>query len=390
LLSTGRRQQLRVAGLFAGIGGIELGLHDAGHSAVLLCEIDKPAASVLKVRFPDIPLERDILELQELPESDLVAAGFPCQDLSQAGRTAGITGAKSSLVNQVFKLIARHKTKATWLMLENVPFMLQLDRGEAMRHLTEKLAELKMTWAYRVVDTRAFGLPQRRLRVILLASKTEDPRRILFSDDAEVQLPLVEDGIAYGFYWTEGNTGLGWAINAIPTLKSGSAIGIASPPAVVMPDGKVVVPGITDAERLQGFEAGWTEPALDPANGRLGVRWRLVGNAVSVPVARWVGNHLAEPADLVTRVETRLSSSSRWPIAAWGRGNESYKVEISSWPVSEPYQPLATFLRDPAPLSARAADGFYRRLVKSSLRKPPALIEALEAHLNQATPASPV
>jgi DNA (cytosine-5)-methyltransferase 1 len=52
-----------------------------------------------------------------------------------------------------------------WLLLENVPFMLQLDRGEAMRYLTRSLEEIEFTWAYRVVDTRVFGLPQRRQRV---------------------------------------------------------------------------------------------------------------------------------------------------------------------------------------------------------------------------------
>jgi len=112
--------------------------------------------------------------------------------------------------------------------------MLQLDRGRAMRHLTDALEELGYRWAYRVVDARAFGLPQRRLRVVLLASRTEDPREVLFADDVAPDLPELDDAELYdcGFYWTEGVRGLGWVVDAVPTLKGGSAVGIVSPPAV--------------------------------------------------------------------------------------------------------------------------------------------------------------
>ena len=83
---------------------------------------------------PDDPLVRDVLTLDALPECDLVAAGFPCQDLSQAGRTAGIGGRNSGLVKRVFELLEQAEHPPRWLLLENVPFMLQLDRGDAMRY----------------------------------------------------------------------------------------------------------------------------------------------------------------------------------------------------------------------------------------------------------------
>jgi DNA (cytosine-5)-methyltransferase 1 len=172
---------LRVAGLFAGIGGIELGLHAAGHETVLLCDFESASQAVLAERFRGVPLVGDVRELIALPRVDVVAAGFPCQDLSQAGRTAGINGERSGLVSEVFRLM--RQSDAQWLLLENVPFMLQLERGEAMHFLTSSLEELGFRWAYRVVDARAFGLPQRRQRVVLLASRTHAscntlPRRI--------------------------------------------------------------------------------------------------------------------------------------------------------------------------------------------------------------------
>src|SRR5947209_2950850 len=96
-LNAPTRSELVCAGLFAGIGGIELGLSRSGHEAELLCEIDPGAAAVLEARFPRIKRLADIGDVKSLPRrTDLVAAGFRFQDLSQTGRTAGITGNKSS------------------------------------------------------------------------------------------------------------------------------------------------------------------------------------------------------------------------------------------------------------------------------------------------------
>jgi DNA (cytosine-5)-methyltransferase 1 len=374
-------EALRVAGLFAGIGGIELGLHKAGHTTSLLCEIDPAAVNVLESRF-GMQVERDVRELEDLPEVDLVAAGFPCQDLSQAGRTRGIGGEQSSLVDHVFRLLEGARRKPRWLLLENVPFMLQLGRGEAMRYLTRRLAELDFQWAYRVVDTRSFGLPQRRLRVILVASKSEDPRRVLFADESGERAPAHAEGFACGFYWTEGVRGLGWAVDAVPTLKGGSGLGIPSPPGIVMPDGAIVTPDLRDAERLQGFDADWTSPAWDVPQVRKGARWKLVGNAVSVPVAEWVGSRLQAPADVVVGMDEPLAPRARWPKAAWGGANGVFRVEASSWPVKRPYAHLADFLAyDGAPLSERATAGFLARTRTSTLNFPPGFIEVVERHL---------
>src|SRR4051794_25833127 len=107
-------QGFSVAGLFAGIGGIELGLHAAGHETVLLCDSDAASQAVLAERFDGVPLVGDVRELISLPRADMVAAGFPCQDLSQAGRTAGIGGNQSSLVAEVFRLLRSSDPK--WLL----------------------------------------------------------------------------------------------------------------------------------------------------------------------------------------------------------------------------------------------------------------------------------
>lgn len=382
-----KKQSLSVAGLFAGIGGIELGLHQAGHRTTMLCELEPGAHGVLAAQFPRVELHRDVRELKSVGQVDLLTAGFPCQDLSQAGRTAGIGGRNSGLVGEVFRLLDAKARGPRWLMLENVSFMLQLDRGRGMRYLVDELEARGFMWAYRVVDTQAFGLPQRRRRVILLASKSEDPCTVLFADNAEPVHPEFERGLWCGFYWTEGLRGLGWAVDGVPTLKGGSTIGIPSPPAIWnSADGSITTPDIRDAERLQGFEADWTLPALEIEGVRRGHRWKLVGNAVSVPVAKWVGQRLAQPGQFdSSRLGDEVRPGVSWPRAAFGcKGKPAMAVEVSMWPVDWPREHLSRFLAYPgAPLSARAASGFLNRAKMSSLRFDQRFLLAIESHIER-------
>lgn len=372
-----------MVGLFAGIGGLELGLAEHGWNTRLLCEVDPGAQAVLGSRFPDVPLHPDVTRLRSLPQNtELVAAGFPCQDLSQAGRTAGITGSKSSLVDEVFRLVKR-KNGPRWLVIENVPFMLQLGRGAAMRHITDVLGDLGYAWAYRVVDARAFGLPQRRQRVLMVASRTDDPRTVLFGEDAGMPIEGEPDLYPCGFYWTEGVRGLGWAVNAVPTLKGGSTLGIASPPAVRLPSGEIVTPGLIDAERLQGFDPDWTAPAVQAAGVRPGHRWRLVGNAVSVRMASWVGHRLGHQIEYSADHETPMAAGDPWPSAAWGAQGKTFRVHESLWPVHAPYEDLGGFLEESRLLSARATAGFLRRARSGKLRFPPGFLDDVENHLDR-------
>jgi len=379
---------LTVAGLFAGIGGIEVGLDVAGHRTVLLCEWDDAARRVLEHRFPGIPLTGDVAKLDAIPPVDLVTAGFPCQDLSQAGRTAGIRGERSGLVDHVFRLMDGAHPEPTWLLLENVSFMLSLDRGEAMRWLTEQLERRGYSWAYRVVDSRAFGLPQRRQRVILLASRTADPRPVLLEQEHGEVVVTDRAGLSCGFYWTEGVRGLGWAVDAVPTLKGGSTIGIPSAPAIWSPgSGRIVTPDLRDAERLQGFDADWTIAADERPDRRRTSRWKLVGNAVSVPVATWVGERLGCSRDFDAELGTEFLPGGRWPRAAWGHDGGRRALDVSMWPIAAPRPHLHDFLEhEPALLSARATAGFLARAARGNLRIPEDLICEAESHLEAMSP----
>lgn len=370
----------RVAGLFAGIGGLEQGLRIAGHETTLLCENDIAAQAVLAARFPSIALHDDVRTLQILPHgTTLIAAGFPCQDLSQAGKTTGIVGAHSGLVGEVLRLVEAHKTP--WVLLENVPFMLQLGRGEAMNTIASAFERLDYKWAYRIVDARSFGLPQRRRRVYFLASRNDDPRTVLFADEtARDDSGMDSKQVANGFYWTEGVRGLGWAVDAVPTLKGGSGIGIPSSPAVLLRDGRIVTIDIRDAERLQGFDADWTLPAESVT--RKGGRWKLVGNAVCVPAAEWIGRRMAEPGPPAEFPSLTLSDGGAWPTAAWNIGNGRVRAEASEWPVRSKRRSLEEFLQyEPPLLSQKATAGFLKRTEQAKLRFPEGFITAVQTHL---------
>jgi DNA (cytosine-5)-methyltransferase 1 len=372
-----------VISLFAGVGGIDRGLARSGFETVYLCESWEPARRVLHRRFPHVPLAGDINEIAALPAADVIAGGFPCTDLSQAGRTAGIDGSQSGLVHKALSLTDGHPAK--WLLLENVRNMLPLHGGRAMAAITNELERMGFRWAYRVVDSRFAGVPQRRQRVMLLASRTEDPRPVLFADDAGERSPnsLADDH--HGFYWTEGLRGLGWCRDGVPTLKGGSTIGIPSPPAIwrlhAEPGQKFVTPGITTAERLQGFRAGWTAPGATGPRGE-GARWKMVGNAVTVGVSAWIGKRLVQPHTWDATLGQPMQIGSSWPTAAWGERGKVWRVDVSLWPERNRYSHLASVMGDDyQSLSFRGAAGFLSRLENGRLRVPEQFRLDLKEHI---------
>ncbi len=389
---------LETTALFAGIGGLEIGLRAAGHRVALFCEWDPDARAVLTRHFPKVRLVRDVRSRAELLESipstsNLVTAGFPCTDLSQAGETKGFHGANSSLVREVFELLKVRRFPH--VLLENVPNWRFLHRGAYMEEVLSELEKLEYRWAYRTIDALAFGIPQRRKRIFLYATTEGDPRDVLFQGVAkeppEAQTIALSEA-AHGFYWTEGNTGLGWGEDCIPTLKGGSGLGIPSPPAILRTDGLIITPDIRDAEALQGFARRWTD--VDPSEGpdpdrkfNPRRRWLLVGNAVNTEVSTWLGERLAKPRPYKGKEGAPLPKGSRFPAAAYGDRHGRFSCVMSTWPVSRKAIGLQDFLKyEGTPLSYRAAAGFYSRLEASRLNVSKAFLLAVKKHRDRVAP----
>jgi DNA (cytosine-5)-methyltransferase 1 len=371
---------MTLVGLYAGIGGFELGFQAVGLETVLLADKDDHCRTVLNERFSGSQIVGDVAELGGLPEgTSVVTAGFPCQNLSMAGDKAGLDGAKSGDVRHLFELL---RLGGPTLAIENVYFMLHLGRGAAMKSLITDLEALGYDWAYRIVNTLSFGLPQRRRRVFLVASATLDPRQVLFADEfgpAGKPIPSIERPI--GFYWTEGRRGMGLAVDGIPPLKVASGIGIPSAPAVLFPDGEVLTPSIEACEALQGFPRGWTD--LDFGSVR-SPRWSMVGNAVSVPAARWLAGRLQCPGEMLPFETQPLSVHAVWPDAAFGNADGHFAVDASDRPLGLTAPSIETF-RDASwqSLSERALRGYLGRAREGGLRFPAGFLDALDSALQR-------
>lgn len=180
------------ASFFSGVGGLDQGLERAGFETVSFSEIEPYAIAVLARHWPDIPNLGDITHLAGGPpapggrrprgdgagdpdwaSADLFSGGFPCQDLSIAGRRAGFRSGKRSVLAFAFlDLVARHRPRA--VLLENVPGLLSSHRGRDLGALLGAMVELGYGVAYRVLDARFFGVPQRRKRVFIVALRSGD------------------------------------------------------------------------------------------------------------------------------------------------------------------------------------------------------------------------
>lgn len=172
---------MKVLSLFSGVGGFDLGLEAAGMHTVAMCEWDKKAASVLRRHWPDIPIYGDVSELtgaQLVADGvtpDLVAFGSPCQDLSVAGKRAGLSGERSGLFHEAIRIIKELRelsadTLPRWIIWENVVGALNSNKGADFQAVLDEMGNLGthfIEWA--VLDAQNYGVAQRRRRVFLIA-----------------------------------------------------------------------------------------------------------------------------------------------------------------------------------------------------------------------------
>jgi DNA (cytosine-5)-methyltransferase 1 len=163
---------MKVGSMFAGIGGFDLGFERAGFEVAWCIEWDKNAQAVLRKRFPEATIYGDIREVDpaQLAPVDVVCGGFPCQDLSVAGKRAGLAGERSGLFHDAMRLVRQLNPKL--LVLENVPGLLSsnhgLDFATVLREVGEGWDCEEVAW--RVLDSQYFGVAQRRRRVFVVAS----------------------------------------------------------------------------------------------------------------------------------------------------------------------------------------------------------------------------
>ena len=183
---------LTAVSLFAGIGGFDLALSNAGVKVCASVEIDNKCRDVLAKHFPDTKLFSDIKDVTGdqlraagfIPERGIITAGFPCQDLSVAGLRKGLAGSRSGLFWEIIRLV--DETQPRYLIIENVAGLLSSQSGRDLGIVIEALVERRYGIAWRVLDSQYFGVPQRRRRVFIVASLGEhrSPVEILFEPES--------------------------------------------------------------------------------------------------------------------------------------------------------------------------------------------------------------
>jgi DNA (cytosine-5)-methyltransferase 1 len=263
---------------------------------------------------------------------DLVCGGFPCQDLSVAGKRKGFDGERSVLFYEAARVADLVLRDGGWLVIENVPGLFSSNSGRDFGAVLASLAELGFyDCAWRVLDSRYFGVPQRRRRVFIVArhARGDGAKQVLLEPEGGGGdfAPRKQAGKGFAGTFGQGIAGTlgngagkrGWKVSAEDAasgkLVEGGGVtakcvttsqerqdfdtqgfvhsGLRSDQAGV----RRLTP--TECERLQGFPDGWTipDPSVDPGNPHPkpdGPRYAQMGNAVTVPVAEWLGNRIMD------------------------------------------------------------------------------------------------
>jgi DNA (cytosine-5)-methyltransferase 1 len=176
--------------LFAGIGGFDLAMQRQGVKVVASVEIDKKCQEVLAHRFPESKIFDDVTTVKGsdliaagfIPSTGIITGGFPCQDLSVAGKRAGLAGARSGLFWEIARIV--DETQTEYFVIENVPGLLSSNNGADFGVVIGTMADLGYSLGWRVLDAQHFGVPQRRKRVFIVGRRGSDstsPAEVLFN-----------------------------------------------------------------------------------------------------------------------------------------------------------------------------------------------------------------
>jgi len=151
--------------LFSGIGGFALAARNVGWNTIGFCEIDLYCQKVLAKNFPGVPIYDDVRELrgEEIGPVDIITGGFPCQDISVAGKGAGITGERSGLWSELCRIIG--DIRPDFAVMENVTALL----GRGLYRVLGDLAEVGYDAEWHCIPASAVGSPQNRDRIWIIA-----------------------------------------------------------------------------------------------------------------------------------------------------------------------------------------------------------------------------
>lgn len=298
--------ELTINSFFAGIGGFDIGFENSGFKTSFLCEINPFCNDVLTAHWPNVKRATDICKVNplEIPDATVWCGGFPCQDISVArgaSERLGLHGQRSGLFYQYADLIELKHPEV--VILENVAGLFNSNGGRDFGVILQRMMSMGYAVAWRLVNSRYFGVPQSRTRVYICCWKA-NPMKAMLSLFDRNNAPLPNERKAFV---TPSATGREYPI--VPQVAyclaatSGRHTGTDwSRTYVVCKDGvRRMTP--VEYERLQGFPDDWTTAG----STSLGVdeidtlRYTAIGNAVSVPVVEWLAKRIKEVLPLQIR-----------------------------------------------------------------------------------------
>lgn len=164
-------EKLKVGSLFSGIGGFDLGLEMAGMEVLWQVEQDKDCLKVLSRHFPGVERYHDVKEVgkSNLAAVDLICGGFPCQDLSVAGKRKGLDGERSGLWFEFARII--DELEPAFVLIENVPGLISSNSGNDIRGILDWLEDHQYVVDINILDSQDYRVAQRRRRVFILCEK---------------------------------------------------------------------------------------------------------------------------------------------------------------------------------------------------------------------------
>ena len=163
---------ITVVDLFAGIGAMHMAFASYGARIIFASEIDKEAAEIYEANY-ELKPEGDItkIDANSIPDHDILCAGFPCQPFSSAGKKLGFEDRRGNLFFEVARIVRVKQPKA--ILLENVKNLVSHDGGKTFRVILSTLDELGYDVSYKVLNAVKFGIPQKRERIFILATRKD-------------------------------------------------------------------------------------------------------------------------------------------------------------------------------------------------------------------------
>lgn len=187
-------RKLRYISLFAGIGGFDLGFDRAGMECAVQVENDEFCLSVLEKHWPHVPRIKDIRDANRtnLPSVDVICGGFPCQDVSVAGKRLGLRGERSTLWDEFYRIICEIRPR--WVVIENTMGLLSSDEGEFFAKILREISQAGYDAEWHTLSACAFGAPHTRERVFIVAYPHSVRREGVLRQDVYGQVASKKSG----------------------------------------------------------------------------------------------------------------------------------------------------------------------------------------------------